>query len=92
MLDKLRNKVANLSRDPSKAVTTAVVVTLAGLATREAVEWGWRLAKGEAPPHDPSRPDVDLRTALGWTTAVGVAVGLARLATRRALHPGKFTV
>lgn len=92
MLEKFREKVVGATEDPKKAIATAVVVTLAGLATREVLTIGWRMAKGEDPPRDPSRPDVDLRTALGWSTAVGFAVGLARLATRRAMHPGKFSV
>ncbi len=75
-----------MNRDPGQTLLTAALVTLVGLATRRAVVSTWRAVNGEDPPRDPSRPDVAWPTALGWTTAVGVTVGLARLLTRRALH------
>lgn len=69
--------------NPGGSIATAVAVTAVGLFTREAVENVWRLVDGEEPPRNPARSDVDWKTAITWTTAVGVAVGLARLATRR---------
>lgn len=92
MLRKLKSRLTDLTKDPKTAIATGIAVTLAGFATREAVVVGYRLVKGEEPPRDPSRPDVDWRTALGWSTALGVSVGLVRLVTRRVLHPGRFSV
>lgn len=56
---------------------------LAGVAARKATIVGWKLLTGNEPPANPEDPDVTWPEAIGFATATGIAVGLARLAWNR---------
>lgn len=86
MLSTLKRRLTALRDNPRAAISTSLVVTAVGLATRRAAAGAWHALHGQAPPRDPARPEVTWPQALAWTTAVGVTVGLARIVTRRALH------
>lgn len=84
-MQNLNNALGKWRRDPVATVGAAAAVTLVGLATRQLVVFGWRAVHGEDPPRDPARQDVAWPVAVGWTAAVGITVGLARLFARRSL-------
>lgn len=86
MFDQVRKKAGDAARDPATAMTTAAIVAATGLATRSLLVTAWRALREDEPPRDPARPDVSWPVALGWTTTLGLTVGLARLAARRMLH------
>ena len=55
----------------------------AASATRKAAERVYRTGIGEAPPENPSSPQVPLRQAILWAALSGVVVGLVRLLVER---------
>jgi hypothetical protein len=57
--------------------------TAAATATRKAAERVYQTGLGEAPPENPSSPDVPLRQAIIWAALSGVVVGLVRLLVER---------
>lgn len=56
---------------------------LAARMTAKAVTGGWKKIKRTDPPANPASPSTGWGEAIGWATASGVAIGLARLAARR---------
>ena len=58
---------------------------LAGLAVRGIAKNGWHLVHKEEPPQNPAAEDVSWRDAILWSMALGMAVGLARMATRKGM-------
>lgn len=66
---------------------------LAGMATRKAIQQGWRYAKKCEPPNNPDAKDVTWTDAIIWTALSGAAVGVSRmLITRSAsLSLNKFS-
>jgi uncharacterized protein DUF4235 len=57
--------------------------TAAATATRKAAERVYQSGLGEAPPENPSSPEVPLRQAILWAALSGVVVGLVRLLVER---------
>jgi hypothetical protein len=57
--------------------------TAAATATRKAAERVYQSGIGEAPPENPSSPEVPLRQAILWAVLSGVVVGLVRLLVER---------
>ena len=55
----------------------------AATATRKAAERVYQAGTGEAPPENPSSPQVPLRQAILWAALSGVVVGLVRLLVER---------
>jgi hypothetical protein len=66
---------------------------LAERLAQTAITQGWRVASGKEPPRNPERPEVGWVSALGWTAATALVVGLAGLAARRGAAVGwkRFT-
>ncbi len=63
---------------------TATLSTLvAARMTAKAVTGGWKKVKRSDPPANPAAPGTGWGEAIGWATASGVAIALARLAARR---------
>lgn len=62
---------------------TLLVAALAGLAARRLLKLAWRETQDEEPPENPAAADVTWADALGWAVASGVAMGLARVLSRR---------
>jgi Protein of unknown function (DUF4235) len=56
---------------------------LATIVARKAMTVSWKAATGKPPPQNPAHPDVSLAEAVVWSTASGVAVGLARMIASR---------
>lgn len=56
---------------------------LAARLTAKAVTGGWKKIKRTDPPANPAAPSTGWGEAIGWATASGVAIALARLAARR---------
>ncbi len=63
-------------------VAAGAAITAAVLA-RRALTAGWRRARGEEPPVDPSAHDVSLAEAVAWTVAAAATVEVARLLATR---------
>ena len=57
---------------------------VAGAAARRLLQLSWRAVRGTEPPTNPASPRTTWREALMWTAAMGVTLGLARLAAQRA--------
>lgn len=55
----------------------------AGIATRRAIEAGWRKAKHDDPPKNPAAPGTEWSEALMWAAVSGIAVAAARLVAAR---------
>jgi hypothetical protein len=55
----------------------------AASATRKAAERVYQSGIGEAPPENPSSPEVPLRQAILWAVLSGVVVGVVRLLVER---------
>lgn len=70
-----------MSESESKLATGAVIG--AGVGARKLTEKLWKSATGGEPPKDPTDSDTRWPEAIAWTLVVAVAVGLARLVTRR---------
>ena len=75
----MANAVDKLSWKLMGVVTAAAAAT----ATRKAAERVYETGLGEAPPENPSSPDVPLRQAILWAALSGVVVGLVRLLVER---------
>ncbi|MEO5509947.1 MAG: DUF4235 domain-containing protein [Longimicrobiales bacterium] len=60
----------------------------AGFLVRNAIEMGWKYARGEDPPKNPASYDVAWKDAIAWTVTVGVCMGLGRLVAERAAASG----
>ncbi|MBC9731960.1 DUF4235 domain-containing protein [Nocardioides marmotae] len=76
-----------MASDSSKVWSAFSLVSALGAAAlaKKGLDKAWQLATGRQPPENPADPDVELREAVAWAIASGVAVGLARmLAQRRA--------
>lgn len=56
----------------------------AGFATRKVMSLTWKRITGKEPPQHPEDPQVRLGEALGWATAMAVAMSTARLLATRA--------
>jgi hypothetical protein len=75
----MANAVDKLSWKLMGVGTAAAAAT----ATRKAAERVYETGLGEAPPENPSSPDVPLRQAILWAALSGVVVGLVRLLVER---------
>ena len=76
-----------MASDSSKVWSVFSLVSALGAAAlaKKGLDQAWRVATGKKPPENPADPDVELREAVAWAIASGVAVGMARmLAQRRA--------
>ncbi|MEV7428960.1 MULTISPECIES: DUF4235 domain-containing protein [unclassified Nocardioides] len=76
-----------MASDSSKVWSVFSLVSALGAAAlaKKGLDRTWRVATGKKPPENPADPDVELREAVAWAIASGIAVGLARmLAQRRA--------
>ena len=71
-----------LSKVAWKVTATASALVAARL-TAMAVTGGWKKVKRSDPPANPASPSTTWGEAIGWATASGVAIALARLAARR---------
>src|SRR5688572_22386131 len=70
------------------SILAAGSATLAAFAVNYALQQGWRRVYDEDPPLNPASPDTSWSSALVWTAAAGLAVGVAQLATRRVAASG----
>ena len=61
-----------------------VATFAAGFVTRKVMTVAWKRIMGKEPPEHPEDPEVALVEALGWATAIGVAMSTARLLATRA--------
>jgi len=66
-------------------VLAGLVVVAAGTLVRAGLSKLWERQAKRPPPRNPADPGVAWGEALMWASAVGVAVGITRLVTRRAL-------
>jgi hypothetical protein len=55
---------------------------------RNAIEYGWKYARGEDPPKNPASSEVRWGDAVAWTVTVGVCAGLGRLFAERGAASG----
>lgn len=70
------------------SILAAGSATLAAFAVNYTLQQGWRRVYHEDPPLNPAAPNTSWATALTWTAAAGLAVGVAQLATRRLAASG----
>jgi hypothetical protein len=61
---------------------------LAGLAVRQALETGWQRVQREEPPENPASRQVGWGSALAWTVATSVAMGVGQLLAQRGAAAG----
>ena len=62
---------------------SAASAAVAGAATRQAVNTGWKLATGnDVPPADEDHT-TSMGEALAWAAGIGAAAGVARVLSRR---------
>lgn len=61
---------------------------LAGVVIRQVLDAGWQRIRHEDPPENPAARRVGWGSALAWTIASSVAVGLSRLAAERGAAAG----
>ena len=61
---------------------------LAGIAVRQLVQTSWEIVTREEPPTNPADSSVGWGEALTWATAVGAAVGAARVLAERGAAAG----
>ncbi len=61
---------------------------LAGLVVRQALERSWRLVQNEEPPENPASRRVGWGSALAWTVATSVAMGVAQVVAQRGAAAG----
>ncbi|TWT73783.1 hypothetical protein Pla123a_36770 [Posidoniimonas polymericola] len=84
----LAELVTDAEPDPD-AASESVYVTVAALGgallTRRLLEGYWRRHRGSAPPENPASHQVGWGEALAWGVAVGAAVGLSKVLSRRGM-------
>lgn len=61
---------------------------LAGIAVRQLLQSSWETVTKEEPPTNPAAVSVSWAEALTWATAVGAAVGAARVLAERGAAAG----
>jgi hypothetical protein len=61
---------------------------LAGLAVRQALEASWQVVQKEDPPENPASRRVGWGSALAWTVATSVAMGVGQLVAQRSAAAG----
>ncbi len=64
-------------------LVTGLAVVAAGTLVRAAMDKLFEHGAKRPPPRDPGEPGVSWREALAWASAVGVAVAVTRVITRR---------
>lgn len=67
------------------AVGSAVA---AAVATRKALDAGWRAWRKNDPPANPAAPGISWPEALAWAVATGVGAGVARMVAGRGAAAG----
>jgi hypothetical protein len=75
--------MTNADRVLAARLTSGVAVAVVTLATQKVLDGTWKAATGNPPPSDPSDPDVEWKTAIGWAVVSGVVLGLAQLVASR---------
>ncbi len=93
LLDSMKQKVSteesdvvnedNVFSSPPESWLLAGAALLGGIAANRALIAAWQKTRGEKPPINPAARDVSWRDAILWAAAVGAAVGVARVVTRR---------
>lgn len=61
---------------------------LAGVAIKQALTAGWQMVQDEEPPENPAAHKVDWGSALAWTVATSVAMGVGQLVAQRGAAAG----
>lgn len=61
---------------------------LAGVVIRQALTAGWEMVQDEEPPENPAARRVDWGSALAWTVATSVAMGVGQLIAQRGAAAG----
>ena len=61
---------------------------LAGIAARNIMQTGWKLARHEDPPDNPAARSVSWTDAILWTVGTGMVVGLTRMLAERGAAAG----
>jgi hypothetical protein len=93
-MSKLKRRLSRLASRTVASDRFALLAVSAGaglLAERLAVQAlarGWRAVRGDDPPSDPQRADVEWREALAWTALSGLTLALVGLAARRGAAAG----
>lgn len=94
MFEQLRHKASEHLRDnpderndgiqPAENALAFVAALGCTFLARNLIQAGWRTALNRDPPKNPASHEVDWRDALIWGAVSGAAVGMARIASRRA--------
>ena len=71
-----------LDSPPESLLVTGSAIA-AGVMTRKVLKGLWTRVRGSDPPNNPAQPDVTWTEALTWAAAVGAAVGVSRVLSRR---------
>lgn len=74
-----------LSKENKWNVLEIGAAAIAGVMIRGVVKGGWHLIHKEAPPQNPASNSVSWRDAILWSMALGMAVGLSRMVTRKGM-------
>lgn len=69
-------------------VLSGLAAAGSAMVLRHVMERGYARASGKAPPKDPAAPDVAWRSAIGWTLATSVVIGVGRVLAIRATSAG----
>ena len=69
--------------EPEESVVVTAIAIAAGVATRHALRAAWKHRRGKEPPINPAAPGVTWSEAITWGAAVGAAVGVSRVLSRR---------
>jgi hypothetical protein len=72
-----------LSRELMWTAISSAVAIGASLFARKAVTVGWERLAGHEPPVEDDDADVSWTEAIAWAAAIGAAVGVARVVSRR---------
>lgn len=75
------------SRTPWGLIAVASAIA-AGLATRSALNAGYRATAGREPPTDPSEADTGWREALIWAAASGAVLGISKTVVKGGAQEG----
>jgi hypothetical protein len=77
-----------LSEERAWSLVALASGALAVVVVRQGLEAGWQRLRHEDPPQNPAARQVDWGSALAWTVATSVAIGVGRLLAHRGAAEG----